>query len=102
MERAAPEGETSVFGDESKAVSPVPTVDLKTLHAKIGELTLMKEMGIEAIYRQPNASKPAVERKIYPYLLRKLAVISSNQVWAIGPTPYLLPVMHDGHGCTEK
>lgn len=34
------EGATGVFGDETKAESPVPTVDVKTLHAKIGELTL--------------------------------------------------------------
>lgn len=42
--------------------------------------TLMKKMGIEAIYRRPNTSKPAPGHKIYPYLLRKLAVI--------GPTRY--------------
>ena len=36
--------------------------------------TLMKRMGIEAIYRRPNTSKPAPGHKIYPYLLRKLPV----------------------------
>jgi len=44
--------------------------------------TLMKKMGIEAIYCRPNTSKPAPGHKIYPYLLRKLAVIRPNQVWA--------------------
>ncbi len=34
--------------------------------------TLMRRMGIEAIYRRPNTSKPAPGHKIYPYLLRKL------------------------------
>ena len=34
------EGATGVFGDEVKAEPPGPTVDVKTLHAKIGELTL--------------------------------------------------------------
>jgi len=63
MERAAPEGETGVFGDESKAVSSVPTVGLKTLHAKIGELTLMKEVGIEAIYRQPTPLNRQLDTK---------------------------------------
>lgn len=29
-----------MFGDEAKAEPAVPTVDVKTLHAKIGELTL--------------------------------------------------------------
>ena len=48
--------------------------------------TLMKRMGLEAIYRRPNTSKPAPGHKIYPYLLRKLAVTRPNQVWATGIT----------------
>ncbi|NTJ45092.1 IS3 family transposase [Agrobacterium larrymoorei] len=175
------EGATGVFGDETKAEPAGPTVDVKTLHAKIGELTLengffvrcarqggiagrkkmidrnhklsvvrqakllgfsrgsvyysprpvsnvdlalmrridelhldypfagsrmlqgllrgdglevgrlhvatlMKKMGIEAIYRRPNTSKPAPGHKIYPYLLRKLAVARPNQVWAMDLT----------------
>ncbi|WP_416409325.1 IS3 family transposase [Agrobacterium rosae] len=175
------EGATGVFGDETKAEPAAPTVDVKTLHAKIGELTLendflgrsarqggiagrkemidrshklslarqakllglsrgsvyysprsvsdsdlalmrrvdelhldypfagsrmlqgllrgegletgrlhvatlMKKMGIEAIYRRPNTSKPAPGHKIYPYLLRKLAVTRPNQVWAMDIT----------------
>ncbi|WP_165909519.1 IS3 family transposase [Shinella sp. JR1-6] len=175
------EGATGVFGDETKAEPTGPTVDVKTLHAKIGELTLengffircarqggiagrkemidrehklsvvrqakllgfsrgsvyylprpvsdgdlalmrridelhldypfagsrmlqgllrgegletgrlhvatlMKKMGIEAICRRPNTSKPASGHKIYPYLLRKLAVTRPNQVWAMDIT----------------
>ncbi|MCQ1838050.1 IS3 family transposase [Neorhizobium galegae] len=175
------EGATGVFGDEAKAEPAAPPVDIKTLHAKIGELTLendflgrsarqggiagrkkmidrshklsvarqakllgfsrgsvyysprsvsdvdlalmrridelhldypfagsrmlqgllrgdgletgrlhvatlMKKMGIEAIYRRPNTSKPAPGHKIYPYLLRKLAVTRPNQVWAMDIT----------------
>ncbi|MVA52704.1 IS3 family transposase [Agrobacterium vitis] len=175
------DGATGVFGDETKAEPTGPTVDVKTLHAKIGELTLendflfrsarqggiagrkemidhehklsiarqakllgfsrgsvyylprpvpdcdlalmrridelhldypfagsrmlqgllrgegletgrlhvatlMKKMGIEAIYRRPNTSKPAPGHKIYPYLLRKLAVTRPNQVWAMDIT----------------
>nr|WP_233904079.1 IS3-like element ISKpn11 family transposase [Klebsiella pneumoniae] len=175
------DGATGVFGDEAKAEPAGPTVDVKTLHAKIGELTLendflgrsarqsgiagrkemidrthklsvarqarllgfsrgsvyysprqvsdgdldlmrridelhldypfagsrmlqgllrgegtevgrlhvatlMKKMGIEAIYRRPNTSKPAPGHKIYPYLLRKLAVTWPNQVWAMDIT----------------
>ena len=52
---------------------------------KIGRLhvrTLMKRMGLEAIYRHPNTSKPEPGHKIYPYLLRKLPVTRPNQVWA--------------------
>ncbi|MBC9891334.1 IS3-like element ISKpn11 family transposase [Salmonella enterica subsp. enterica serovar Panama] len=175
------DGATGVFGDEAKAEPAGPTVDVKTPHAKIGELTLendflgrsarqsgiagrkemidrthklsvarqarllgfsrgsvyysprqvsdgdldlmrridelhldypfagsrmlqgllrgegtevgrlhvatlMKKMGIEAIYRRPNTSKPAPGHKIYPYLLRKLAVTRPNQVWAMDIT----------------
>ncbi len=48
--------------------------------------SLMKRMGIEALYRKPNTSKPAPGHKIYPYLLRKLAVTRPNQVWAMDIT----------------
>ena len=48
--------------------------------------TLMKRMGIEALYRKPNTSKPAPGHKIYPYLLRRLPVTRPNQVWAMDIT----------------
>jgi putative transposase len=48
--------------------------------------TLMKRMGIEALYRKPNTSKPAPGHQIYPYLLRKLPVTRPNQVWAMDIT----------------
>jgi putative transposase len=48
--------------------------------------TLMKRIGIEAIYRRPNTSKPAPGHKIYPYLLRGLKVDHPNQVWAMDIT----------------
>jgi hypothetical protein len=38
----------------------------------------MKRMGIEALYRKPNTSKPALGNKIYPYLLRGLKVERPN------------------------
>ena len=44
--------------------------------------TLMRRMGIEALYRRPRTTKPEPGHKIYPYLLRKLAVTRPNQVWA--------------------
>ena len=49
-------------------------------------ITLMKRMGIEAIYRRPNTSKAAPGNKIYPYLLRGLTVDRPNQVWAMDIT----------------
>ena len=45
--------------------------------SKIGRrhiATLMRRMGIEAIYRRPNTSKPAPGHRIYPYLLRGLSI----------------------------
>jgi len=48
--------------------------------------TMMRRMGIEALYRQPSTSKSAAGHKIYPYLLRKLAVDRANQVWAMDIT----------------
>jgi putative transposase len=48
--------------------------------------TMMKRMGIAAIYRRPNTSKPAPGHKIYPYLLRGLKVERPNQVWAMDIT----------------
>lgn len=43
---------------------------------------MMQRMGIVAIYRRPNTSKPSPGHKIYPYLLRGLKVDRPNQVWA--------------------
>ena len=48
--------------------------------------TLMKRMGIEAVYRRPNTSKPAPGHEIYPYLLRDLPVTRPDQVWAMDIT----------------
>jgi putative transposase len=48
--------------------------------------TLMRQMAIEAIYRRPNTSKPAPGHRIYPYLLRGLAITRPNQVWAMDIT----------------
>ena len=48
--------------------------------------TLMKRMGIEALYRRPRTTKPEPGHKIYPYLLRGLTVTRPNQVWAMDIT----------------
>jgi len=44
--------------------------------------TLMRRMGIEALYRLPRTSLPARDSLIYPYLLQGLAIERPNQVWA--------------------
>lgn len=48
--------------------------------------SMMRRMGIKALYRRPNTSKPAPGHKIYPYLLRGLDVARPNQVWAMDIT----------------
>ena len=42
---------------------------------------LMRKMGLMAIYQKPRTSEPHPAHKIYPYLLRKLAITRPNQVW---------------------
>ncbi len=48
--------------------------------------TLMRRMGIEALYRRPRTTKPAAGHKIYPYLLRNMEIKRPNQVWAMDIT----------------
>jgi putative transposase len=49
-------------------------------------ITMMRRMGIEALYRRPNTSKATPGNKIYPYLLRGLTVDRPDQVWAMDIT----------------
>lgn len=44
--------------------------------------TLMRMMGIEAIYRKKRTSLPEKGHRIYPYLVRDVAIERPNQVWA--------------------
>jgi putative transposase len=44
--------------------------------------TLMRKMGISAMYRKPRLSKPHPEHKVYPYKLNNLDISRANQVWA--------------------
>ena len=48
--------------------------------------TLMLRMGIESLAPQPGTSRRAPGHKVYPYLLRGLAITRSNQVWALDTT----------------
>ncbi len=45
--------------------------------------SLMKKMGIAALYRRPNTSKPEPGHRVYPYLLRHVKVTRPNQAWAM-------------------
>ena len=44
--------------------------------------TLMKKMGIAALYKKPNLSRPNLQHKVYPYLLRGVEITRANHVWA--------------------
>jgi putative transposase len=47
---------------------------------------LMRQMDINALYRKPGTSKRHPGHTVFPYLLRKLAIERSNQVWALDTT----------------
>ena len=60
------------------------TVYLRKLGYAIGKdhtRTLLRKMGLVALFPKPNTSKPHPENRIYPYLLRDLDVVRPNQVW---------------------
>src|SRR5947209_8466634 len=43
--------------------------------------TLMRRMGITAIYRRPKTTRRHRSHPVYPYLLRKLSITRPNHVW---------------------
>ncbi len=53
---------------------------------------LMRRMGLEAVYPRRRTTRPATGHKIYPYLLRNLAIIRPDQVWASDIT--YVPLRH--------
>ena len=55
--------------------------------------TLMRKMGIEALYRRPNTRRKHPRHPVFPYLLRGLELSQANQVWAMDITS--IP-MHKG------
>jgi putative transposase len=48
--------------------------------------TLMRKMGIEALYRRPNTSRKHPQHLVFPYLLRDLTIDRANHVWAMDIT----------------
>jgi putative transposase len=48
--------------------------------------TVMRRMGLEVLYRKPRTTQRHPEHKVYPYLLRNLAITRVNQVWAMDVT----------------
>jgi len=58
--------------------------ELRTLGYKVGRdkvRSLMRAMGMEAIYPKPRTTQPGKGHKKYPYLLRGLEIDTPNQVW---------------------
>jgi putative transposase len=65
--------------------------DLLRLHhgVEVGRrhvVTVMRRMGIEALYRKPDTSKKHPKHPVYPYLLRGLSIERANQAWALDIT----------------
>lgn len=61
------------------------TVHLQSLGYEVGKdrvRTLLRGMGLEAIYPKPFLSKPDIQHKIYPYLLRDEEITHPNHVWS--------------------
>jgi putative transposase len=54
--------------------------------------TLMRRMGIEALYRHPRTTQPHPGHQVFPYLLRDCEITAPNQVWAMDLT--YLPMRH--------
>jgi len=48
--------------------------------------TLMRKMGIGALYRRPNTSRKHPQHVVFPYLLRDLTIDRANHVWAMDIT----------------
>jgi putative transposase len=44
--------------------------------------TLMRRPGIEALHRKPRTSQPNRQHRIYPHLLKDVAIARPNQIWA--------------------
>jgi putative transposase len=43
---------------------------------------LLRLMGLEAVYPRPRTSSSQADHRVYPYLLRNVSLVRSNQVWS--------------------
>ena len=67
---------------------------------RVRVVRLMRKMGLAAIYQKPNTSAPHPEHRVYPYLLRDLAIIRPNQVWCSDIT--YIPMSGEPLGSTRR
>jgi len=96
LPRAVPEADLAIMRQLDQLHLEFPFAGSRMLRGllaakgyKIGRRhvkTLMRRMGIEALYRRPRTTKPEPGHKIHPYLLRGLAIERPNQVWAMDIT----------------
>jgi putative transposase len=65
------------------------SLELKDLGVPVGRCragSLMRLMGLEAVFPKRNTSKPHPDHPVYPYLLRGVEITRSNQVWSMDIT----------------
>jgi putative transposase len=96
LPRPVPEADLAIMRHLDRLHLEFPFAGARMLRAllaaegcKIGRRhvkTLMRRMGIEALYCRPRTIKPEPGHKIYPYLLRGMEITRSNQVWAMDIT----------------
>src|SRR5258708_36416546 len=94
--RWVPEADLAIMGRLDRLHLEYPFAGARMLKgllaaegSKIGRRhgkTLMRRMGIEALYRRPRTTTPEPGHKIYPYLLRGMEITRPNQVWAMDIT----------------
>ena len=77
----------------SRSIASLLEMSGKSLNRKRIQ-RMRREMGIRAIYCQPRTSIPNKTDQKYPYLLRKLMITRSNQVWCTDITYVPMPRGH--------
>ena len=90
--KAVSEEDLSLMGEIDRQYLETPFYGSRRMKAWLGRRgipvsrkrvqRLMRIMGLRAIYRRPGTSRPAPERRGYPYLLRNSQITRTNQVWA--------------------
>jgi putative transposase len=96
LPRAVPEADLAIMRRLDRLHLEYPFAGTRMLKgllaaegSKIGRRhvkTLMRRMGIEALYRRPRTTKPEPGHRIYPYLLRAKEITRPNHVWAMDIT----------------